>query len=87
MSIGDSIRASVDFTSLLRASLLALLDEMRTAQGGEELHIDHNRRGKYRSCGFRAIRGKSLVYPVSSKTLLPRTHIHVNGRVVKECAR
>jgi hypothetical protein len=61
MSNGDLIRASVDFTPLLRASLLALLDEMRAAKGGEELHINHNRPGKYRSCDFRTVCGESLV--------------------------
>ena len=51
----------VDFTPSLRASLLALLDEMRAAKCGEELHIDHNRPGKCRSCGFRTVCGESLV--------------------------
>jgi hypothetical protein len=61
MSNGDLISGSVDFTPLLGASLLALLDEMSAAKGGEELHIDHNRPGKCRSCGFRTVRGESLV--------------------------
>jgi CRISPR/Cas system-associated exonuclease Cas4 (RecB family) len=60
MSNGDLISGSVDFTPLLRASLLALLDEMRAAKGGEE-HIDHNRPGKCRWCGFRSACGESLV--------------------------
>jgi CRISPR-associated exonuclease Cas4 len=51
----------VDFTPSLRASLLELLNEMRAAKGGEELHIDHNRPGKCRSCGFRTVCGESLV--------------------------
>jgi CRISPR/Cas system-associated exonuclease Cas4 (RecB family) len=34
---------------------------MRAAKGGEELHIDHNRPGKCRSCGFRTVCGESLV--------------------------
>jgi CRISPR-associated exonuclease Cas4 len=50
----------VDFTPSLRASVLALLDEMRAARRGEELHIDHNRPGKCRSCGFRSVCGESL---------------------------
>jgi CRISPR/Cas system-associated exonuclease Cas4 (RecB family) len=61
MSNGDLISGSVDFTPLLRASLLALLDEMRAAKGGEELHIDPNRPGKCRTCGFRTVCGESLV--------------------------
>jgi CRISPR/Cas system-associated exonuclease Cas4 (RecB family) len=61
MSNGDLIRTSVDFTPLLRAGLLALLDGMRAAKGGEELHIDHNRPGKCRSCGFRTVCGESQV--------------------------
>ena len=51
----------VDFTPSLRASVLALLNEMRSAKRGEELHIDHNRPGKCRSCGFRTACGESLV--------------------------
>jgi CRISPR-associated exonuclease Cas4 len=51
----------VDFTPSLRASLLALLDEVRAAKGGEELHINHNRPGKCRSCGFRTVCGESLL--------------------------
>ena len=51
----------VDFTPSLRASLLELLNEMRAAKGGEELHIGHNRPGKCRSCGFRTVCGESLV--------------------------
>lgn len=35
----------VDYTPSLRASLLALLDEMRTAERDEECHIDHNQPG------------------------------------------
>ena len=51
----------VDFTPSLRTSLLALLDEMHAAKQGEELHIDHNRPGKCRSCGFRTVCGENLV--------------------------
>jgi CRISPR-associated exonuclease Cas4 len=51
----------VDFTPSLRASLLELLDEVRAAKSGEELHINHNRPGKCRSCGFRTVCGESLV--------------------------
>jgi CRISPR/Cas system-associated exonuclease Cas4 (RecB family) len=61
MSNGDLIRTSVDLSPLLRARLLALLDEMRAAKGGEELHIDHNRPGKCGSCGLRTVCGESLV--------------------------
>ena len=31
------------------------------AKQGEELHIDHNRPGKCRSCGFRTVCGENLV--------------------------
>jgi CRISPR-associated exonuclease Cas4 len=51
----------VDFAPSLRASLLALLDEIRAAKRGEELHIHHDRPGKCRSCGFRTVCGESLV--------------------------
>jgi CRISPR-associated exonuclease Cas4 len=51
----------VDFTPSLRTSLLALLDEMHAAKQGEEVHIDHNRPGKCRSCGFRPVCGENLV--------------------------
>jgi CRISPR-associated exonuclease Cas4 len=59
--VNDEDRSiQVDFTPSLRASLLELLNEMRAAKG-EELHIDHNRPGKCRSCGFRTVCGESLV--------------------------
>jgi CRISPR-associated exonuclease Cas4 len=51
----------VEYTPSLRASLLALLDEIRTAKRGGECHINHNQPSKCRSCGFRSICGESLV--------------------------
>lgn len=51
----------VDYTPSLRASLLALLDEMRTAKRDEECHIDHNQPGKCQSCGFRSGCGENLI--------------------------
>src|SRR3984957_16428618 len=50
----------VDFAPSLRASLLALLDEIRAAKRGEELHSHHDRPGKCRSCGFRTVCGGGL---------------------------
>ena len=51
----------VDYTPSLRARLLALLDEMRTAKRDEEYHIDHNQPKKCQSCGFRSVCGESLI--------------------------
>jgi CRISPR-associated exonuclease Cas4 len=51
----------VDYTPSLRASLLALLDEMRTAKRDEECHISHSQPSKCRSCGFRPGCGESLI--------------------------
>jgi len=51
----------VDYTPSLRASLLALLDEMRTVERDKECHINHNQPSKCRSCGFRQGCGESLI--------------------------
>jgi len=51
----------VEYNSALRKSLLALLEQIRTAKRGGEFHIDHNRPGKCRSCGFHETCGESLV--------------------------
>lgn len=51
----------VDYTPSLRASLLALVDEMRAAKRDEECHINHNQPSKCRSCGFRSDCGESLI--------------------------
>jgi CRISPR-associated exonuclease Cas4 len=51
----------VEYTPSLRASLLALLDEIRTAKRGAECHINHNQPTKCRSCGFRSHCGESLI--------------------------
>jgi CRISPR-associated exonuclease Cas4 len=50
----------VEYTSALRKSLLGLLEQIRTAKRGGEFHIDHNRPGKCRSCGFHETCGESL---------------------------
>jgi len=51
----------VEYTPSLRASLLALLDEIRSAKRGRECHINHNQPNRCRSCGFRSICGESLI--------------------------
>ena len=51
----------VEYTPSLRASLLALLDEMRTAMRRGECHINHNQPTKCRSCGFRSVCGEGLI--------------------------
>ena len=51
----------VDYTPSLRASLLVLLDEMRTAKRDGECHINHSQPSKCRSCGFRSDCGESLI--------------------------
>ena len=51
----------VDYTPSLRASLLVLLDEMRTARRDEECHINHSQLSKCRSCGFRSGCGEVLI--------------------------
>ena len=51
----------VEYTPSLRASLLALLDEIRTAKRNGECHINHNQPSKCRSCGFFSICGESLI--------------------------
>ena len=51
----------VEYTPSLRASLLALLDEMRTVERDKECHINHNQPSKCRSCSFRPGCGESLI--------------------------
>jgi CRISPR-associated exonuclease Cas4 len=51
----------VDYTPSLRTSLIALLDEIRTAKRGAECHINHSLPSKCRSCGFRSDCGESLI--------------------------
>ena len=51
----------VVYTPSLRASLLALLDEILTAKHGGEYHINHNQPSKCRSCGFRSVCGEGLI--------------------------
>jgi CRISPR-associated exonuclease Cas4 len=51
----------VEYTPSLRASLLALLDEMRTAMRHGECHINHNQPSKCRSCGFSSVCGEGLI--------------------------
>ena len=51
----------VDYTPSLRASLLALLDEIRTAKRSGECHISHGQASKCQSCGFRSVCGESLI--------------------------
>ena len=50
----------VEYTPSLRASLLALLDEIRTAKCNGECHISHGQASKCQSCGFRSVCGESL---------------------------
>ncbi len=57
----DDRSIRVEYTASLRASLLALLDEMRKAERDEECHINHNQPSKCRSCGFRSGCGESLI--------------------------
>lgn len=51
----------VEYNSALRRSLLVLLEQIRTAKRSGEFHIDHDRPGKCRSCGFHETCGESLV--------------------------
>ena len=51
----------VEYTPSLRASLLALLDEMRAAKCNGEWHINHSQASKCQSCGFRSFCGESLI--------------------------
>ncbi len=51
----------VEYTPSLRASLIALLDEIRTAKRNGECHINHNQPSKCRSCGFRSVCGEGLI--------------------------
>src|ERR1051326_1644163 len=51
----------VEFTPSLRATLLALLDEIRTAKHCGECHINHHQPSKCRSCGFRSVCQESLI--------------------------
>ena len=51
----------VEYTPSLRASLLALLDEIRTAKRNGEYHINHNQPSKCRSCGFSSVCGEGLI--------------------------
>jgi CRISPR-associated exonuclease Cas4 len=51
----------VDYTPSLRASLLALLDEVRTAKCNGECHISDGQASKCESCGFRSVCGESLI--------------------------
>lgn len=51
----------VEYTSSVRRDLLLLLEEIRTAKRGEELHINHNCPARCRSCGFRDVCGESLL--------------------------
>src|SRR5260370_41328133 len=51
----------VEYTPSLRASLLALLEEIRTAKRCGECHINHNQPSKCRSCGFRSVCGEGLI--------------------------
>src|SRR5260370_5061000 len=51
----------VEYTPSLRASLIALLDEIHTATLCGECHINHIQPSKFRSCGFRSICGESLI--------------------------
>ena len=56
---GRTIR--VEFTASLRARLIALLGEIRSARRDGERHISHNQPSKCRSCGFRSVCGESLL--------------------------
>lgn len=51
----------VEYTSSVRRDLLVLLEEIRTAKRGGELHINHNCPAKCRSCGFREVCGEGLL--------------------------
>ena len=51
----------VEYTPSLRASMIALLDEIRTAKRNGECHINHNQPSKCRSCGFRSVCGEGLI--------------------------
>jgi CRISPR-associated exonuclease Cas4 len=51
----------VEYNSALRKSLLALLEQIRTAKRSGEFHINHNRPEKCQSCGFHETCGESLV--------------------------
>ena len=51
----------VEYTPPLRASLLALLDEMRAAKCNGECHINHSQASKCLSCGFRSVCRESLI--------------------------
>ena len=51
----------VEYTPSLRAGLIALLDEIRTAKRNGECHINHNQPSKCRSCGFRSVCGEGLI--------------------------
>jgi CRISPR-associated exonuclease Cas4 len=51
----------VEYTPSLRASLITLLDEIRTAKRNGECHINHNQPSKCRSCGFSSVCGEGLI--------------------------
>lgn len=50
----------VDFTPVLEAELLELLDEMRADAGAEEVSRSHSSTARCRACGFREICEESL---------------------------
>jgi CRISPR-associated exonuclease Cas4 len=51
---------SVDYTSELRAELLDLIEEMRTARSSRDVHRSHNESGRCANCWMRDVCDESL---------------------------